>query len=184
MMDDDDDLAVAGLARGVKAGRMYLIRARIFDIGDDFDITDDSGQAVYRVDGKVLSLRDRLVIEDRSGQEVATVHRKLIAMRPTYEISIGGEKAQMRKKLFTPFVDKYTVDIPGPHDLELRGDLLDHEYTVERDGQEIASVSKKWFSFHDTYAVRVVPGEDDLLVLTAALALDLAQAAEKHKEPS
>jgi uncharacterized protein YxjI len=162
---------------------MYLIRERLFDVGDDFDITDESGKPVYRVDGKVLTLRDRLVIEDLSGREVAAVHRQLVALRRTYTISIGGEKAaEMKKKLFTPFVDKYTIDIPGPNDLELRGDLLDHEYSVERDGREVASVSKKWFRVRDTYAVRVAEGEDDLLILAGVLALDLAQASEEESK--
>ncbi len=162
---------------------MYLIRERFFDIGDDFDITDESGAVVFHVDGKVLTLRDKVVIQDPSGQEVAAVHRKTLALRRTYSISIGGEKAaEMTKKLFTPFRDKYTIDIPGPDDLELSGDLLDHEYTVERDGREVASVSKKWFSIRDTYAVRVAEGEDDLLILAGVIALDLAQASEKEKE--
>lgn len=163
---------------------MYLIRERIFDIGDDFDITDDSGNRVFHVDGKVLSLRDRLVIEDTSGREVAAVHRQLVALRRTYTISIGGQKAaEVRKNLFTPFRDKYTIDIPGPHDLEMRGDLLDHEYTVVRDGREVATVSKRWFTIRDTYAVDVVEDEDHLLILAAVLALDLAQSrAEKERE--
>jgi uncharacterized protein YxjI len=164
-------------------GAMYLIRARVFDIGDDFDIQDDSGRAVYHVDGQVLSLRGRLVIEDQSGHEVAAVHRQLISLRETYTISIGGQKAaEVKKKLFTPFVDKYTIDIPGPNDLLMRGDLLDHEYTVEQDGAEVASVSKKWFSFRDTYAVRIAEGTDDLLILASVLALDLAQSRAKGQD--
>jgi uncharacterized protein YxjI len=158
-------------------GFMYLIRERFFDFGNDFDITDESGARVFHVDGKVLTLRDRLVIEDTAGREVASVRRQLVALRETYTIEIGGEKAaEVRKKLFTPFRDKYTIDIPGPEDLEMRGNLLDHEYTVERDGREVASVSKKWFSFRDTYAVRIAEGENDLLVLASVLALDLAQS--------
>jgi uncharacterized protein YxjI len=165
-------------------GRMYLIRERIFDLGDDFDITDESGRRVYHVDGKALSVRDRLVIEDPSGREVASVHRQLVALRRTYTISIGGEKvAEVRKNLLTPFRDKFTIDIPGPHDLEMRGDLLDHEYTVERDGREVAKVSKRWLSIRDTYAVDVVDGEDHLLILAGVLALDLAHSrAEKERE--
>ena len=152
---------------------MYLIRERFLDIGDDFDITDESGAPVFHVDGKVLSLRDRLVIEDTAGREVASVHRQMIALRRTYTISIGGEKAaEMHKKLFTPFVDKYTIDIPGPHDLQMRGDLLDHEYTVERDGDEVASVSKKWFRVRDTYGVQLAEGQDVPLILAITVCVD------------
>jgi uncharacterized protein YxjI len=156
---------------------MYLIRERFFDIGDDFDITDDEGRKVFHVDGKVLSLRNRLVIQDPAGREVASVHRHLVALRPTYEITIGGQKAaEVRKKLFTPFRERFSVDIPGPDDLDLTGDLLDHEFSVERDGRQVASVSKRWFSIRDTYGVQIAEGEDHLLILASVLALELAMA--------
>ncbi|MGI5242900.1 LURP-one-related/scramblase family protein [Dactylosporangium sp. CA-139066] len=159
---------------------MYVIKERFFDIGDDFDVVDDHGRKVLHVDGKVLSLRDRLVIEDPSGHEVASVARKLIALRPTYTIEIDGEEAaEVRKKLFTPFRDKFTIDVPGPDDLEMSGDLFDHEFTVERGGREVASVSKRWLSIRDSYAVNIAEGENHLLILCAVLALELALQREK-----
>jgi uncharacterized protein YxjI len=154
---------------------MYVIRERFFSIGDDFDILDEHGNKVLHVDGKVLSVRNKVVIEDLSGAEVASVHRHLVAVRPTYEIRIGGEKAaEVRKKLFTPFHDKFTIDVPGPDDLEMKGALLDHEYTIEQGGREVAAVSKRWLTVRDTYAVQVAAGQDPLLVIASVLALDLA----------
>ena len=105
---------------------MYPIRERCFRLGEDSEITDEHGQPVLQVDGKVLSLRNRLVLRDPGGREVAQVHRKLLAMRPTCQISIAGQQAaEIRKRLFTPFGDRFTIDVPGPDDLELTGDLLD-----------------------------------------------------------
>jgi uncharacterized protein YxjI len=162
---------------------MYAIRERFFDLGDDFDITDDQGRKVFHVDGKVLSVRNRLVIEDAAGREVASVHRHLVAIRPTYEVTIGGEKAaEVRKALFTPFREKFTIDVPGPDDLTMKGDLFDHEFTVERGGREVASVSKKWFSIRDTYGVEIADGENHVLILASVLALELALAREHAPE--
>jgi uncharacterized protein YxjI len=162
---------------------MYVIRERFFAIGDDFDVLDEHGTKLYRVDGKVLSVRGRVVIEDPSGAEVASVHRHLVALRPTYEIQIGGEKAaEVRKKLFTPFRDKFTIDVPGPDDLEMKGNLLDHEYVIELGGQEVASVSKRWLTIRDTYAVRVEADIDPLLIIGSVLALDLAMEREQKKD--
>ena len=93
----------------------------------------------------------------------------------------GHEVAEVRKHLFTPFVDKFTIDIPGPHDLEMTGDLFDHEYTIRRGEQTVATVSKRWFSVRDTYAVDVAGGEDDLLILASVLALDLAEDRERQQ---
>jgi uncharacterized protein YxjI len=161
---------------------MYLIRERFFRLGEDSDITDDQGRPVLHVDGKVLSLHDRLVLRDPEGREVAQVRRKLVAMRPTYQITVGGEQAaEVRKHLFTPFHDRFTIDVPGPDDLEMEGDLLDHEFTIRRGGQTVATVSKRWFSMRDTYAVDVAPGQDDLLILASVLALDLAEDREREQ---
>lgn len=162
--------------------RMYVIREKFFSIGDDFDVLDEHGTKLLHVDGKALSVRNKVVIEDPAGNEVASVHRHLVATRPTYEITIGGEKAaEVRKKLFTPFREKFTVDVPGPDDLEMSGDLLDHEYVIERGGVEVAAVSKRWLTVRDTYAVQVAAGQDPLLVIGSVLALDLALAREEKK---
>jgi uncharacterized protein YxjI len=162
---------------------MYVIHERFLAIGDDFDITDEDGRAVLHVDGKVLSVRHRLVIEDPAGREVASVHRHLVALRPTYEIRIGDQPAaEVRKHFFTPFRDRFTIDVPGPDDLEVAGDLLDHEFTISRGGRDVAQVSKRWLSFHDTYAVRVADDEDHLLILASVLAVDLALAREESED--
>ena len=162
---------------------MFLIRERLFSVGDDFDVLDEQGNKLYKVDGKAFSLRDKVVIEDPHGDEVATVHRHLIALRPTYEIRIGGETAaEVRKKLFTPFRDKFTIDVPGDDDLEMKGDLLNHEYEIELDGHQVAEVSKRWLTIRDTYAVRVDEGVDELLIVCAVIALDLAMEREEKKK--
>lgn len=162
---------------------MYLIRERFFRLGEDSEITDDQGRPVLHVDGKVLSLRDRLVLRDPEGNEVAQVHRKLVALRPSYEISVGGhEVAEVRKHFFTPFGDRFTIDIPGPGDLEMKGNLFDHEFTIRRGGQTVATVSKRWFTIRDTYAVEVAAGEDDLVILVSVLALDLAHDREDRED--
>ena len=162
---------------------MYVIRERFFSIGDDFDVLDEHGTKLLHVDGKVLSARNKVVIEDLSGTEVASVHRHLVSLRPTYEIRIGGEKAaEVKKKLFTPFREKFTIDVPGPDDLEMKGDLLDHEYVIERGGRDVASVSKRWLTIRDTYAVQIEAGEEPLLIIGAVLALDLALEREEKKK--
>lgn len=164
-------------------GCMYLIKERFFDIGDDYDITDEHGRKVLHVDGKVLSLRDKLVLEDPSGREVASVHRHLVSLRPTYEVRIGGQKAaEVKRKMFTPFRERFTIDVPGPDDLEMKGDLLDHEFVVERGGREVAAVSRRWFSLRGTYAVNVADGEDHLLILAGVLALELAMHRKDGKD--
>jgi uncharacterized protein YxjI len=161
---------------------MYVIRERLFSLGEDSDITDESGRIVLRVDGKVLSLHSRLILRDPGGREVAQVHRKLAALTPTYVITVDGKDvAEVRKHLFAAFHERFTIGTRDASDLEMTGDLLSHEFTIERDGQTAATISKRWLSLTDSYAVDVAPGEDDLLILASVLALDLALDAEHHQ---
>jgi uncharacterized protein YxjI len=158
----------------------YVIREHFFTLTDSSDILDEAGQPVLRVDGKVFSLRGLMIVHDLAGNEVARVHRKLIALRPTYEIAVGGQEvAEVRKQFFTPLGDRFTIDLPGPDDLEMVGNLLDHEFTIRRGDQAIATVSKQWLTVRETYGVDIAPGENDLLILASVLALDLAQNRER-----
>ena len=157
---------------------MYVIRERLFRLGEDSDITDQAGQPVLHVDGKVLSLHNLLILHDPAGREVGQVHRKLAALRPTYDITIGGKDvAKVRKRLFTPFGERFTIDARGAG-MQIDGDLLSHEFTIGRDGHTVATISRRWLTMTASYAVEVAPGEDDLLILASVLALDLAIDAE------
>ncbi len=159
----------------------YIIREKFFRLGEDSQITDETGRPVYQVDGKILSLHNTLVVRDMSGAEVATVKHKLIALTPTYTIDRPGQgETIVRKRFLNLLGDRFTIDIPGPHDLEMDGNLFEHEYHIKRDGVVVATVSKRWISLTDTYGVETAPGEDDVMILTSVLALDLAEDAEHH----
>ena len=160
---------------------MYVIREKMFRLGEDSDITNESGELVLQADGKIMSLHQRLILRDPAGREVAQVHRKLVAFRPTYEITIDGKNvAEVRQHLLTPFHERLTIDVPGAGDMEISGDLLGHEFTIQRDGQTAATISKRWLSLTASYAVDVAPGENDLLILATVLALDLALDRRDH----
>jgi uncharacterized protein YxjI len=74
--------------------------------------------------------------------------------------------------MFTPFRERYDVDLDDGARLEVQGNVTDHEYEVRRDDDTIARISKRWFSVRDTYAVDVGPDEDVALVLALTVAVD------------
>ncbi len=48
--------------------RRYQIREKIFSLGDNFKIKDETGQDVYTVRSKLISLGNKLVVEDMAGK--------------------------------------------------------------------------------------------------------------------
>ena len=160
----------------------YVMSQKFFSLADSFSIKDENEQDVYFVKGKIFSFGDKLSIKDRSGAELVRINQKLLSLGPQYEIVSGGETvAVVKKHLFTPFRARFTVDVPGPDDLEASGDFLEHEYAFERSGRVVARVSKKWFSLADTYAVDIDEGQDDVLVLAAAVVIDLVSHPDENK---
>jgi uncharacterized protein YxjI len=142
----------------------YVMREKLFAWGDDFTIKDETGRDVYFVDGKAFSFGDQLSFQDMHGNELAFIREKMFAWGKTYEIYRSGRLvAVVKKELFSFFKCRFTVDVPGPDDLEANGDFLDHEYEFTRHDRPVAQVSKKWFSWGDTYGVDVAEGEDHIL---------------------
>ena len=153
----------------------FLLKQKLLSWGDDFYIKDESGRDVYFVDGKALSFGDQLSFQDLDGHELAFIKQKLFSWGKTYEIFRAGERvAVVKKELFAFFHHRFTVDVPGPDDLEARGNFTDHEYALTRGDRTVATVSKRWFSWTDTYGVDVAPDEDDVLLLASTVVIDMA----------
>ena len=154
----------------------YIIREKLLTFGNDSTIKNEKEQPVFDVDGKALSLLNTLVVRDMEKNKVVTIKQKLPSITPTYEIRREGqESAEISKKLISPFVDRFTVDIPGPDDLQIKGSTSEHEYTISSKDQVVATVSKGWFKELETYGVDIAPGQDDILILACVLVLDLIE---------
>jgi uncharacterized protein YxjI len=152
----------------------YIMREKWFSFGNDFTITDDQQQPRFFVDGRAFSIGDKLSFQDMSGHELAFIRQRLLSWGPTYEITRDGNVvATVRKKLFTLFHCKFFVDVPGPNDLEARGNFFEHEYTFNLGSQPVAQVSKKWIALTDSYTIDVGPSADDVLILSCAVVIDL-----------
>jgi uncharacterized protein YxjI len=152
----------------------YQMRQNLVSIGDDFWIENDRRERVYKVDGKALRLRQTLLFEDARGQELCKIQERMLRIKDSMEIEgPGGQRmAMVKKALITPLRERWVVNVADGPDLEVQGNLLDHEYTIGEGRDKIAEVSKKWFRVADTYGVQIEPGQNDALILAVTVALD------------
>jgi uncharacterized protein YxjI len=147
------------------------MKEKMFSIGDDYWIEDDHENPVFKVDGKALRIRDTWRLKDTEGHEVATIRERKLSIRDAITIDIGDQSAVVKKALIG-IRDRFNVDVDDAPDLKVHGNIVDHEYEIERDGDTIAEVSKKWFRIRDTYGVEVYDPLDTVLVLTVTVAVD------------
>jgi len=151
------------------------MRQKLIAFGDDFDIEDEHGQKVFKVDGKVLRVRDTLIFRDMQGNKLCEIQERMLRIKDTMEIEgpDGKTLATVKKALITPLRDRWTVKIKGGPDLDVQGNILDHEYRIGEGRQKVGEVSKKWFRLRDTYGVEVAAGQDDILILAVTVAIDI-----------
>jgi len=160
----------------------YVMKQKLFSFTDDYKITDADGKDAYNVDGKLLSLGKNLSFQDMEQRELAHIQQKLLNWGPTFEITHDGELvAVVKKELFTFFHCVFHVDEPGHDSLTAEGNFNDHEYVFTRAGQQVASVSKQWFTFADTYGVEVEGDEDPVLILACTVVIDEACHGDQNR---
>jgi uncharacterized protein YxjI len=162
----------------------YKIRQNLISIGDDFWIENEAGQKVYKVDGKVLHIRKTLVFEDARGNKLAQIQERLMAIKDTMAVedADGEQIAVIKKALIAPLRDRWSVNVKNGSDLDVQGNILDHEYVISQGRDRVAEFSKKWFRLTDTYGVEIDPGQNHILILAIAVAIDtMAHGDEDEK---
>ena len=160
--------------RGGPEGTRYTMREKLFAVGDDFWIETDGGERVFKVNGKAMRVRTTLVLEDTDGNELCKVQERKLRIKDSMEIEgpDGERLAMIKKAMITPLRERFDVKVENGPDLRVQGNIVDHEYDVEADGTKIAEISKRWFRIRDSYGIEIGPGQDDVVVLAVAIAVD------------
>jgi uncharacterized protein YxjI len=159
--------------RDEPGGTRYQMREKLFAIGDDFWVETEGGERAFKVNGKALRIRSTFILESPSGDELFKIQEKKLHVRDTMEIERGGDTVvTIKKALITPLRDRFAIELADGAELSAKGNIVDHEYKIERDGDKVAEISKRWFRVRETYGIEIVPGENDALIVAAVVCID------------
>jgi uncharacterized protein YxjI len=154
-------------------GTRYQMREKLFAIGDDYWIETEQGQRAFKVNGKAMRIRETFILEGPSGEEIFKIQEKKLSIRDKMRIERDGDTvATVHKALITPLRDRFDIELEAGGELSAKGNIVDHEYEIERDGHKVAEISKRWFRIRDTYGIEIAPGENDALILAATVCID------------
>ena len=153
------------------APQRYQMREKLLSIGDDSWIEDGSGEKVFKVDGKALRIRETFILKDLNGAEIAKIQERKLSVRDKMKIELGETTATVHKAL-VGIRHRFQIDVDNGPDMRAVGNFVDHEYEIERDGNNVATVSKKWFRVRDTYGIEIDPGENVPLLLAVTVCID------------
>ena len=155
--------------------RLY-IKQKVFSWRDRFLVKDEVGNDRYTAEGEFFTWGKKLHIYYASGEEVAFIRQKVLSFMPRFFIEIGGQVVCEIVKEFTFFRQSYRLAGVPWH---LSGDIWAHEYSLDdHSGMHIMRMSKKWFTWGDSYELDILDPQNELLSLCVALAVDCAMALQ------
>lgn len=166
---------IAGTGSASGGGSTYIMRQRMFALGDDFYINDANGQPKFKVDGQVLRVRNSLRFCDMQGNELLHLQERLVRVRESMSIYRANTVvAKVHNAIFDPLRERFQIEIPGGQEMSTVGKIVWAEYSIQRGGREVAHVTKgfSWIG-RDQYGVQIAPGEDDILMLAITVCLDM-----------
>jgi uncharacterized protein YxjI len=160
----------------------FLMRERMFSIGEDFWIEDESGQRVFLVDGKALRLRQTFELKGPEGETLAVIKKKIVSVRDTMIVERDGDTvAKVHKKLFSPLRHKMVIELADGQEWTATGDIIEKNYKIESEQGEVAQTSRKWFRIRESYGIEI-DHPDIPLVIAVAVAVDELAEDDRHKE--
>ena len=162
--------------------KTYYMKQKVWTIGDQFIVKDHFDKPMFYIKGKIFTFGDRLKLYNMEGEELLYIKQKLLSLNKKYKI-YHNEKlyAKVIKKLVL-FKNKYVIDIEGPDDYTIKGDFFNYQYYVFFKGRKVASISKKLVSFIDKYRINIIPGQDDPLIIAAAVIIDMISHKNENND--
>lgn len=158
----------------------YLIKQKIFSLTDSFEIEDETGKVVITAKGKFFSISSSQTLYDQRGNELLKIKRKYLTLLPACKLLCADGSEWLIKKRFWPFwTSRFTITGPAG-ELEINGNLWQHEYQISRNSAPLAAVSKAWFSWSDTYGVEIFAPELTAQLLAAVIVIDRIQHSGRN----
>jgi uncharacterized protein YxjI len=151
----------------------YIIRQKLISLNDRYVVQDENENEKYSIRRQVISLFRRYLIINTEGNVKSQITKKILTILPRFDIALDdGTKAVVKKK-FKLFGHSYDI-ITQSGKYTMNGDYFGHEFEILKDEQVVAKVSKKWISWSDTYGVEVNDNQNDLLLLSIIITLDVS----------
>lgn len=138
----------------------YIMKERLLALGGTFYIENAAGLRCFWVDGKVLRVRETILFRETNGTELFKVQQRKVRLRDTMKIEDphGHTVATIHEHLIDPIHKRFDISIEGEQDMTAKGNVLAHEYKIDRTAPSVAATITRSGCGSAT-PTRLVPGE-------------------------
>ncbi len=163
--------------------KSFYMKQKVYSIGEKYNIMDENQQVIYHVKGKVFSIKNKLDMF-KGDELVYHLERKLFRLLPQYTLfSPDGSVVATIKKNFTFFGGKMTIDSIFCQ-MEILGQVWQYDFHVNKNGQEVMSVHKKWLSWGDSYQISIQEDAQEAYYVALVILIDVIFHQQKNHSSS
>jgi uncharacterized protein YxjI len=148
------------------------VQERLALIPADRWIEDEQGGHVFQVDEMAMAKLNAFILRDLHGGEVARLQHADLQEQDATDIMRQGTRLATVRRARAGLRHHYAIGTADGGSLEVHGHVGRYDYEIRRAGDIVAAVSRNWFRAHDAYGVEVGTGEDEAMLVAAAIAIE------------
>jgi uncharacterized protein YxjI len=162
----------------------FVLKKKILSLREHYDLEDKIGTKLGEADGNLFQFPAKFIVIDINGSEVMHLEGKVITLRNqfTFYDSIGAELGTIKKKIIKPIGEEYWVEREGVETMRIYGNFTEHDFQMQENGVQVASVHKKWFSMRDQLGVSITGETDHRVIIGAVIVIEHVEVTERQRQ--
>jgi uncharacterized protein YxjI len=163
-----------------------VLKKKILSVHEHYDLEDRNGTKLGEADGNLFQFPAKFAVVSTSGVELMRLEGKVLSLRNqfTFYGSAAGELGTIKKKIAKLIGEEYWVEKDGVEFMRIYGNFTEHDYHMQVNGVDVASVHKKWFSVRDQLGISITGEVDHRIVIGAAIVIEHVEVSERRHRSS
>lgn len=146
-------------------------KQKVFKLEDHYPITDGDEQAVYQVDQNLKIFGYEVHVSHADGTPAFVVTQELMYFLPTFHVDFeNGERMTIKSRI--SFLKK-KIDVEySDSNLLITGDVWDWDFAIQEGEREVASVTRKFLAWGDTFTLDIFDDDYSDVAVAAMIVID------------
>ena len=151
-----------------------VLKKKILSIKEHYDLEDKNGNKLGQADGNLFQFPAMFEVKDLNGLELMYIEGKIFSLRKQFSFhdSSGKDLGTIKKKIVKLIGEEYWVERSGVEFMRIYGNFTEHDYVMQVNGLDVASVHKKWFDIRDQIGLSIIGEVDHRIVLGALIVIE------------
>ena len=146
-------------------------KQKVFKIEDHYPIMDENGEAVYQVDQNFKFFGYEVHVSRADGTPVFVITQELLKFLPTFHVRFENGDTMTIKSRISFLKKKIDVEY-SEENLSITGDVWDWDFALREGEREVASVTRKFLTWGDTFTLDIFDDAYSDVVVAAMIAID------------